>query len=87
MKELRYEDYMEVLQRWMTPEELDQLRKELGHVAEILERNKRVEKLIENQERKEAIWQFLKAVLLAFASIVAVLATIKAVLPVGWLDW
>jgi hypothetical protein len=76
--------YLEVFQRWMTPEELDKLREELGPPRIITERTRRIEHIIERAERKEAVWHFLKAVLLAFASIVAVLATMKALLPLDW---
>ena len=81
----RCDRYLEVLQRWMTPEEMDQLRKEMGPPADMVERSQRVDRIIARDEHKEAVWQFLKAAALAFASIVAALATIKALLPAGWL--
>jgi hypothetical protein len=78
------ERYLDVFQRWMTPEEMDQLRKDLGPPEIIRERTRRTEQLIERAERKEVLWQFFKAALVAFASLVAVLATIKALVPGEW---
>lgn len=79
-----YEPYLDVIRRWMTAEELEQVRKSLGSADEIIEQTSQVRRIIEKAEQREAIWQFLKMVGLAFVTGVGVLATIKAVLPSGW---
>lgn len=76
--------YLEVLQRWMTPDELDHIRKEVGSAEAIVERKQQIERIIEKAEQREAIWQFLRMAALAFVSIVGLVATIKAILPAGW---
>lgn len=76
--------YLDALKRWMTPADLDTLRKGLGSADDIVGRTKRIEQIIEKAERREAIWQFLKMVGLAFVTIMGAAATLKAVLPSGW---
>lgn len=80
-----FERYFEIGQRWLSPEELDELRKGLGSPAEILDRHARLEQLLAKAERREAVWQFLKAAAIGFAAIMAALATAKGLLPDGWL--
>lgn len=76
--------YLEELRRWMAPSDLAMLRKVLGQPETIAERVRKVDKIIDHAERKEAIWQFLKMVGLAFVTVAGALATIKAALPAGW---
>lgn len=68
----------------MTPEELDQLRRDLGSPQDIRERGERIERILKDVEGREAIWRFVKAVALAFVSIVGLLATLKAIIPTDW---
>lgn len=81
------EAYREAIRRWVTPKDVDDLRRMLGSAEAILDRNEQVMRLLEKEDKKEAVWQFIKAAALAFVTIVGVLATIKAVLPAGWIPW
>lgn len=76
--------HLDVLRKWMTPEEFNQVRKSWGPAEEILEHNRKVRAIIERAEHREAIWQFLKRVAQAFIIIVGALATIKAIVPIDW---
>lgn len=76
--------HLEQLRRWMSPEEIALLRKELGSSHAIIERSKKVDRIVARAEQKEAIWQFLKVVGFAFVTVMGALATIKAVIPAGW---
>ena len=76
--------HLDVLRRWMTAAELDILRKSLGSAEDMVERTSQIERIIERAEQREAIWQFLKMVFLAFVTVAGAVATVKAVLPAGW---
>lgn len=73
--------HLAVLRQWMTAPELDLVRKASGSADDILERNRKVDRIIERAEQQEAIWQFLKRVAQAFIIIVGAIATIKAIVP------
>lgn len=83
--DLHFQRYFEVLQKWLSPDELDKLRRELGSPEQILEDRARVQALVNRAERRDAVWAFLRTAALAFVSIVGLLATMKAILPAGWL--
>lgn len=68
----------------MTPAELELIRKAQGDPEEIVERTKRIDRIVARAEQREAIWNFLSRVALAFATVMGVLATVKALLPAGW---
>lgn len=76
--------YLDALRRWMTADELEMLRKELGSPQEIAERTQKVDRIVKRAEHREAIWQFFKMVALAFVTVAGALATVKAILPAGW---
>ena len=76
--------HLDVLRRWMTAAELDILCKSLGSAEDMVERTSQIERIIERAEQREAIWQFLKMVFLAFVTVAGAVATVKAVLPAGW---
>jgi hypothetical protein len=82
-----FQRYFEVMQRFCTPEELEILRQTYRTPKSVTDRYAKIEALLESEERREWRWQFLRMVALAFASVVGVLATLKAVLPPGWLPW
>lgn len=75
---------LDVLKRWMTSDDLELLRKEMGSAEDIVERTQKIDRIIERAEHREAIWQFLRMVGLAFVTVVGAVATIKAVVPAGW---
>ena len=76
--------HLDVLRRWMTPAELEQVRKSLGDADEIVDRTQQIDRIIERATQREAIWQFLKMVGLAFVTVAGLMATIKGLLPAGW---
>lgn len=76
--------HLDVLRRWMTPAELEQLRRACGDADEITERVKHVDQIIAQTEQRKAIWQFVRMVGLAFVTVMGAVATIKAILPAGW---
>lgn len=76
--------HLDVLRRWMSPSELEQVRKAHGDADEIVARTRAVDRIIAKAEQREAIWQFAKMVGLAFATMVGVLATLRGILPAGW---
>lgn len=68
----------------MSVADLDLLRRELGSAEDIAERTQKVDRIIERAEHREAIWQFIRMVGLAFVTVAGLAATIKALLPAGW---
>jgi hypothetical protein len=76
--------HLEVLRRWMTPAELEQIRKAQGDPDEIVARTQQIDRIIERATQREAIWQFLKMVGLAFVTVVGLVATAKGLLPADW---
>ena len=82
-----YERYFEIGRWWMSPEELDALRKELGSAEDILERHRQIEKLVKSSENREALWQFMRRVGAAFVALMAAAVTLKALLPEAWWPW
>ena len=76
--------HLAVLRRWMSPSELEQVRKAHGDADEIVARTRAIDQIIAKAEQRKAIWNFLSRVALAFATVMGVLATIKAILPAGW---
>lgn len=83
-KLMENDPHLEILRKWLTPDEFDQVRKAWGSAEDIVEHSRKVRRIIEKAEHQEAIWTFLKRTFQAFAIIVGVLATIKAIAPPGW---
>jgi len=79
-----YQAYFARGQRWGTAQEFDAVLNELGTPRDIIERNAKIEALLEKNERREAVWQFLTRTGAAFVVIVTILGALKALLPAGW---
>jgi hypothetical protein len=56
-------------------------------IEDILDRHDEIEQILEDARRRRDRWAFLKAVALAFATVVGILATAKQIIPAGWLPW
>jgi hypothetical protein len=78
--------HLAVMRQWMTAAELDVLRKEHGSAADMVAHKRKVDRIVQKAEHREAIWNFLKTILLAFVAIIGALATIKAIIPLEWLQ-
>lgn len=76
--------YFDVLQRFGSPDEIEALRQIYGTPREITSRHKRIETLLDRVERREAVWQFLKYLVVGLSGAAALLSMIKGILPAGW---
>jgi hypothetical protein len=82
-----YEAWWAEIPPWVTPKELREIRLEMGSAADILERHKRVERLLQNENRREWRWTFVKQVLGAIAVFAGTMLTFKALFPPEWWPW
>jgi hypothetical protein len=76
--------YFDVLQRFGSPEEIEALRQVYGTPKAITERHRRIEMLLDRDERRDAVWQFLKYLVIGLIGAATLLSTIKGILPAGW---
>jgi hypothetical protein len=81
------ERIFQVFLRFGTVEDIAALQQRVGTAQAVLRKLDQIDALLQAHEDGRAIWRFLGRVAVAFAAIVSVLATLKAVLPAGWLPW
>lgn len=79
-----FQRYFEEGQRFCTPEELRELLRLQGSPKAMMERHAKLEALLDQEERREAVRKFLIRTGAAFIALVTILGALKALLPTGW---
>lgn len=82
-----YQRYLDVLQYWMSPEEMAEIRKEIGDAGDILEHHKRLEKLLDAADRRAWVWLFARHAWWGFVGLMGAILTAKLILPPDWWPW
>jgi hypothetical protein len=76
--------YLEVMQRFGSPDEIEALRQIYGTPREVTSRHAKIEAFLDRAEKRAAVWQFVKYLGIGLIGAATLLSTLKGILPAGW---
>lgn len=83
-----YERYWKLCQWFFgTPDEAERFLREHGTLADFERHHIKVAAMVARDERRRAVWAFVKMIGIGFTAALSFLAIIKGLLPTAWLPW
>ena len=79
-----FQRYFEVLQRFLSPQELEALCKQVGSVDDLREAIEEIELCLQERRFRRQLWRFVGWACITATGTLTFLGAIKALLPSGW---